>query len=77
MTYLAKHDVFRPWVQTLADVKFVGYIWVFVRKLNEHSKITGYNAQLDAQGFLQKLSTDYDDKYSSVIDAIIFRFLLA
>lgn len=76
MTSLAKREVFGPWVQTSKDIKHVGYIWVFVKKLNEHSKITRYNMRLVSQGFSKKHGTDFEDTYSLVIDAIMFQLLL-
>ena len=48
---LIKREVFRPVVQTLEDVKPVGYKWVFVRKHNENNEIIRYKARLVAQGF--------------------------
>lgn len=32
LTFLSKHEVYRPIVQTLEDVKLVTYKWIFVRK---------------------------------------------
>ena len=49
---LTEREVFEPIVQTLEDVKFVGYKWVFVRKRNENNEIIRYKARLVAQGFL-------------------------
>ena len=39
---LTKRDVFRPIVQTLEDIKTIGYQWVFVQKCNENNKIIRY-----------------------------------
>ena len=48
---LTKREVFRPVVQTLEDVKPVGYKWVFVRKHNDNNEIIRYKARLVAQDF--------------------------
>ena len=48
---LTKREVFWPIVQTLEDVKPVGYKWVFVWKCNENNEIVRYKARLVAQGF--------------------------
>ena len=45
---LTKQEFFGPVVQTLEDVKPVGYKWVFVRKRNENNEIIRYNARLVA-----------------------------
>ena len=49
---LTKREVFGPVVQTLEDLKSVGYKWVFVRKRNENNEIIRYKTRLVAQGFL-------------------------
>ena len=49
---LTKREVFLPIVQTLEDVKPIGYKWVFVQKHNENNEIIRYKARLVAQGFL-------------------------
>ena len=41
---LTKREVFGLVVQTLEDVKPVGYKWVFVRKRNENNEIIRYKA---------------------------------
>ena len=48
---LTKREVFLPVVQTLEDVKPIGYKWVFVRKHNENNEIIRYKMRLVAQGF--------------------------
>jgi hypothetical protein len=55
----------------------VGYKWVFVRKRNEKNEIIRYKARLVAQGFSQRPSIDYEETYSPVMDAIIFRFFIS
>jgi len=74
---LAKPEVFGPVVQTSKGMSHVGYKWVFVRKRNEKNEIVRYKSRLVAQGFLQKLSIDYEETYSHVVDAIIFRFFIS
>ena len=49
---LTKRELFRPVVQTLEDVKPVGYKWVFVLKRNENNEIIRYKMRLVAQDFL-------------------------
>lgn len=56
LTSLAKCEVFGPVLLTPKDVKPVGYKWVFVRKHNEHNKITKQKAQLVAQDFSKRPS---------------------
>ena len=36
-----------------------------------------YKERLVAQGFSQRLGIDYEDTYSSVVNAITFRFLVS
>ncbi|RVW57562.1 Retrovirus-related Pol polyprotein from transposon RE1 [Vitis vinifera] len=74
---LTKREVFGPVVQTLEDVKPVGYKWVFVRKRNENNEIIRYKARLVAQGFSQRPGIDYEETYFPVMDAITFRFLIS
>ena len=76
MTFLAKHEVFRPIVQTLEGVKPIGYKWIFVRKHNENNDITRYKAWLITQHFSHGPNVDYEDTYSPVMDVIIFQFLI-
>ena len=72
-----KREVFGPVVQTPKGVKLVGYKWAFVRKHNENNEIIKYKARLVAQGFLQRLSIDYEEIYSLVMGAITFCFLIS
>ena len=65
-----------PVVQTPEVVKLVGYKWVYIRKCNEKNEITRYKMWLIAQGFPQKPSIDYEEAYSPMIDATIFRYLI-
>ena len=74
---LNKREVFGSIVLTPADVRPVGYKWVFVRKRNEKNEITRYKARLVAQGFSQRPGIDYEETYSPVMDAITFRFLMS
>jgi len=74
---LNKRKVFGSIVLTPADVRPVGYKWVFVRKRNEKNEITRYKARLVAQGFSQRPGIDYEETYSPVMDAITFRFLMS
>ena len=41
---ITKRKVFGPVVQTLEEVKPVGYKWVFVRKRNDNNEIIRYKA---------------------------------
>ena len=48
-----------------------------MRKVNEKNEVTRYKARLVAQSFSQRPGIDYEDRYSPVIDAITFRFLMS
>ena len=48
-----------------------------MRKRNENNEIVRYKARLVAQGFSQRLGIDYEETYSPVMDAIIFRYLIS
>jgi Reverse transcriptase (RNA-dependent DNA polymerase) len=48
----------------------LGYKWVFTIKINEKNEIVRYKARLVAQGFTQISGVDYEETYSSVVDAI-------
>jgi hypothetical protein len=77
LNLLAKREVFGPVVQTHKGISHVGYKWVFVRKRNEKNEIVRYKVRLVAQGFMQKPVIDYEETYSSVMDAITFRFFIS
>ena len=74
---LNKRKVFGPIILTPEAVRPVGYKWVFVRKRNEKNEIVRYKARLVAQDFSQRLEIDYEETYSLVMDAIIFRYLIS
>ena len=74
---LTKRAVFGSITKTPADVKPVGYKWVFVRKRNEKNEIVRYKARLVAQGFSQRPGIDYEETYSPVMDTITFRYLIS
>ena len=42
----------------------------------ENNEIVRYKARLVAQGFSQRPGIDYEETYSPVMDAIIFRYLI-
>ena len=73
---LAKREVFGPVVQTPKDIKPVGYQWIFIRKRNKKNEIVRYKACLMAQGFSQRHGIDFEEKYSPVMDATTFRYLI-
>ena len=73
---LEKWEVFELIVQTPEIVKLVGYKWVFIRKYNEKNEIMRYKMWLIAQGFPQKPTINYEETYSPMMDATIFRYLI-
>lgn len=74
---LAKCKVFGPIVQTLNDLKLVGYKWVFLWTWNENNEVVRYKAWLVAQGFLERPDIDYKETYSPKVDVIMFRCLIS
>ena len=48
-----------------------------MRKRNEKNDIQRYKARLVAQGFFQRPSTDYEETYSPLMDAITLRYLIS
>jgi hypothetical protein len=50
---------------------------VFVRKSHENDEVARYKARLVAQGFSQRPEIDFDETYSHVVNAIIFRYLIS
>ncbi|GJR43791.1 disease resistance CC-NBS-LRR class family protein [Tanacetum coccineum] len=58
-------------------VKPVRYRWVFIQKQNENEEVIRYKARLVAQGFSQRPGIDYEETYSPVMDAIMFRYLIS
>ena len=48
-----------------------------MRKRNENHEVVRYKARLVAQGFSQRPGVDYEETYSSVVDATTFRFLIS
>ena len=74
---LSKHEVFGLIVLTPDGVKPIGYKWVFVRKRDAKNKVVRYKARLVAQGFSKRPGIDYEETYSSVVDATTFRYLIS
>ena len=73
---LRKHNVFRTTTTDL-DKPLIGHKLIFTRTLDAQGNFTRYKMQLVAQGFSQRSCVDFDQIYSSVMDTILFRFLLA
>ncbi|XP_070049397.1 uncharacterized protein [Nicotiana tomentosiformis] len=73
---LEKREVFRCIIRTPEGIKLVGYKWIFVRKRNDKNEVVRYKARLVAQRFSQRPVIDYMETYSSVVDAITFRYLI-
>lgn len=48
-----------------------------MQKHNEDNEIMRYKARLVSQGFLQRPGIDFDETYSSVMDASTFRYLIS
>ena len=48
-----------------------------MRKLNEKNEIVRYKAHLVAQSFSYRPGIDYEETYSSVMDVIMFRYLIS
>ena len=71
-----KLNSLEKWVFEPEVIKLVGYKWVFIRKCNEKNEIIRYKAWLIAQGFSQRPSIDYEEIYSLIMDAILFRYLI-
>ena len=74
---LTKQEVFGHVVQTLGNIKPVGYKWVFVKKWNENDEIIRYKTRLVAQGISQRPGIDYEETYSLVMDAITLQYLIS
>ncbi|KAG7556749.1 Reverse transcriptase RNA-dependent DNA polymerase [Arabidopsis suecica] len=77
LSSLKKRDVFGPTLRTPSEIKPVGHKWVFVRKRNENNEIVRHKARLVPQGFSQRPGIDYEETYSTVVDATTFRFLIS
>jgi hypothetical protein len=58
-------------------MKLIGYKLVFVWKRNENNEILKYKTRLVAQYFLQKLSINYDETYSFVVDVITLWYFIS
>ena len=50
---------------------------MFIRKCDDKNESARYKACLLAQGFSQRLGTDYDETYSPVMDIITLRYLMS
>jgi hypothetical protein len=74
---LYRREVFSAIIPTPRDIFPVGYKWVFIRKRNENGKVVRYKARLVAQGFTQRPGVDFNETYSPVMGAIIFRYLIS
>lgn len=47
-----------------------------ILKRNENNEMVRYKTRLVAQGFLERLGIDFDQAYSSIIDDIMFCYLI-
>ena len=77
LLFMNKRNVFGPIVITLENINYVGYKWVFVRKINEKNKVTRYKSRLVFQDFSERLGIDFKETYSPLMDGITFRFLMS
>ncbi|KXJ78043.1 hypothetical protein RP20_CCG005747 [Aedes albopictus] len=55
----------------------IGCKWIFKRRMDESGKVVRYKARLVAQGFTQKIGTDYDEVFAPVVKQVTFRTLLS
>ena len=74
---LNRRELFGSITLTPSDVRPVGYKWVFVKTRNGKNEVKRYKAHLVAQGFSQRPEIDYEETYSSIMNAITFRFLMS
>jgi hypothetical protein len=69
---LRKREVFSNVIPTPPMTYPVRFKWVFIRKRNENNEIVRYKARLVAQGFTQRLSINFNEAYSSLMNGITF-----
>jgi hypothetical protein len=69
---LRKRQVFSNVIPTPPMTYPVRFKWVFIRKRNENNEIVRYKARLVAQGFTQRLSINFNEAYSSLMNGITF-----
>ena len=62
--FLNDHDV---WELTRLPEGLVGSKWVFITKVNEDGVVERYKARLVAQGFSQRVGSDYNETFSPVV----------
>jgi hypothetical protein len=74
---LRKRDIFSNVIPTPPRTYHVRFKWVFIQKQNQNNEIMRYKTRLVAQGFTQRLGIDFNETYSSIINAITFRYLIS
>ena len=64
-------------VDKVADLKPIGYKWVYKTKRDAEGKIERYKARLVAKGYNKKEGVDYNETFSPVSTKDAFRVMMA
>ena len=74
---LNKRGVLGPPQPIPPNIKPIGCKWVFVKKFDDHGKLSRHKARLVTQGCSQRLGIDYEFIYSPVMDSTTFKYLIS
>jgi hypothetical protein len=74
---LRKREISSKVIPTPPRTYPVGFKWVFIQKWNGNNEVMRYKARLVTQRFTQRPNIDFNETYSSVMNGIMFQYLIS